>query len=206
MDHKWNISLNHINRELVTRFLVPIVGPSGSGKTTLAAMLQDQYKDIIIPTIYTTRPRRADDLFGHYRYVSCQEFSDLEQTGSLFLSRISPYPQYGWDLGEVRSAVVAKKFVLFLFRHGGIEALAEIFPNKLSVIFIDPHEVEASKRSANRIKAYGETTLSTLLENRRVKEKLRLRNWKILNLKNMFDGIMEVEKNAETAIDWMRNY
>lgn len=77
--------------------IIAIMGPSGVGKNTLGDLLE-QRNHFAIPIHTTTRLKRKDDKLGFYRYLSHEEYRNLEENHQfLITSGDGPVvkPEYG---------------------------------------------------------------------------------------------------------------
>lgn len=77
-------------------------GPSGVGKTTLTQMVVDAFDNVKESISCTTRPKREGEARDiHYRFVSDEEFADLEGKGDFLETAII----FGHRYGTSRSLV-----------------------------------------------------------------------------------------------------
>src|SRR5258708_34694370 len=97
--------------------------------------LQNSFSCATMIPIHTTRPRRADDIDGHYCYDDEKTFSALQD--EFFICRVSPFPSYGWKRSDVTSVIHRKGIAIFPFRHGGASFLLDILPTAM-ILFIEP--------------------------------------------------------------------
>lgn len=65
--------------------IIAIMGPSGVGKNTLGDLLE-QRNHFIIPIHTTTRLKRKDDKPGFYRYLSHEEYRNLQETNQFLIT------------------------------------------------------------------------------------------------------------------------
>ncbi len=67
-----------------------LIGPSASGKDSLAKALLETFGDALKPVrMTTTRPLRSGEADGEeYRFVSAEQFAELERSGKVIESRL----------------------------------------------------------------------------------------------------------------------
>ncbi|MBV1849557.1 hypothetical protein [Catellatospora tritici] len=85
-----------------------ITGTRGAGKTTLAELLLRESGTAMrrVPS-FTTRPPRADDLPGTYRFGSAGDFARLQADGQLVLVGSYGAFQYGIAVSDIESVLRA---------------------------------------------------------------------------------------------------
>jgi guanylate kinase len=158
---------------------------------------------VIVP-IYTTRAPRVDDVLGHYRYISKRQFFALNEGRQFFISRLAPFPQYGWMGSDVRKAVETGRIVVMLFRHGGISFLKGILP-KMMLVLIEPQPEMAMEHSVGRIKVKEEIDAHNVIEtNRQLFARAMEAGWCGLVVANSFLGQREIDSHADMIINWAR--
>ena len=86
--------------------LIVISGPAGAGKTVLCRMLLAERKDIVRSVSCTTRPPRGSEKDGvDYRFMTEQEFLDMERRGEFLESAVVHGARYGTPRTAVESAL-----------------------------------------------------------------------------------------------------
>ncbi len=203
MHQLWDTNLDvGIPLDKIERRLLIIVGPSGSGKTVIAATIQRLRPDVFFVPIYTTRPRRNDDVHRHYRYVTPDEFFERRLNREFFLCRNSPYPEYGWTRDDLRQAATRDLFSIMLFRHGGARVLLE---NLLfgCIVSIEPVLERANENSIDRIKVSGEEAIHVVEKNRHLCTLAAEKSWQTKVIKNSFSGEGEVLDHAKSIVAWL---
>jgi guanylate kinase len=200
----WSSNTDGIHLDELGRHLLAVVGPSGSGKTAISAAIAHRYPDARVIPIYTTRRPRQDDAYGHYRYVSDDEFSELGTRKEFFICRNAPVPKYGWRRDDVLDAVANGQFAIVLFRQGGAKLILEILPMGM-IVLIEPHPEIASLRSTGRIKTDGEHDIAaTIRENRTLGALAEIKGWPVKVLTNSFLGPDELEIHARSIAQWAK--
>lgn len=130
--------------------LVLIIGPSGVGKSVLLKHLRKTHPDLHFPRSATTRQRRPGEGDELYRFVSEDEFSELEeQKKFLETAVVHGVGRYGTLIDEIIPAIMEGKTVVREVDVQGFDSISHhgLFagPNhlyRLESIFIMPENTE----------------------------------------------------------------
>ncbi len=139
--------------------IITLTGPTASGKTSIARRLLEEIPGSSMVLSLTTRAPRPTDVPGEYRYVTHEEFHDLNKRG-LFewavphkeqwygtlketLNEAISNPQHAWIMILVLDAVTTAR--TFLKKHDALEQHKPFF----ILVPDDERLVRAKKRDGN---------------------------------------------------------
>lgn len=140
-------------------FLV-VIGPSGAGKSSLVRELDRRGLVTVTPT-WTTRPRRTDEAQDttEHRFVTAQEFEDLEKAG-FFLEVVELFePSHRYGLPPV-SAPPQGQIPTVMLRAGLVPLIAKHYSSP--VIYQVEDECERVRERLEQREGGGEGSASRL--------------------------------------------
>lgn len=188
-EYKWLIDpiiCNRINLCQDVKILV-LAGPSGCGKTALSKYIVDKYPKFKVVKNYTTRRKRDEDIEGHFEYLSETEFFLKLENNEFFLARTNSKPFYAYSATEINEFLDNNIIPIFMFRHSGVEFLA----NKIINMFVAFIECDIEQSLLHTQDIEGTTSngkaVETLTVNKKIHELLGDRNKKIYIVNNFTD-------------------
>lgn len=104
-----------------------ITGTSGAGKSTISQRLLQLHSELCLVQAVTTRPARADDEEGTYRYLSVDEFDELDRTDQLLIKANYRNNFYGIAHNDINRVVVDKYLPLIIITP---ESASQYYDNK----------------------------------------------------------------------------
>lgn len=113
--------------------IVVLVGPSGSGKNDIARELLEKTDRFEKLVSYSTNPNSVNDPDGWYKYVTEQEFRQLNDSGQLCESTTYAGHFYGCSKDNIDKILSFGKNVLTVMDICGAMALKTIFPHVITV-------------------------------------------------------------------------
>ena len=125
--------------------MIVLVGPSGSGKSTLELWVCKQYGLNRVVSLTTRPPRQGEQDGVHYRFVTEEEFSRLDNEGKL-----AETAEYSGHLyGTLKDDIGDKKVIVV--EPNGLEQLVEaVGRDKLIIFYIKVPERERIIRMLRR--------------------------------------------------------
>lgn len=207
MRQRWSTNADPpIDLAAIARDSLVVLGASGAGKTTIVSALVQMFDRTAIVRMATTRPPRADDIDGHYDYVSKAAFDSAATAGSYFLCRHEPYPQYGWLRDHLISIGHSGNIPVFVFRHGGLRVIMELIPRACLVLIKASPQV-AAVNALDRVDRPTEDAARGMDGvNEDLCGQLALRGWPHLVINNRFEGPEEISGHAVAVWEFLRQH
>lgn len=132
------------------RGLKVVAGISASGKGTAVRALREKHPEIYRAATCTTRPPRPDEqINGHYRFVSQDEFAELIKNEELFEYQTVWGYQYGLPKSELEKAIKMERPVLLELDIRGVQSLLSAYP-ETRVVFLSCTQAEQRQRLIER--------------------------------------------------------
>jgi guanylate kinase len=137
-----------LNEHVARRGLMFVLSsPSGAGKSTLARKLIEEDQNMALSVSVTTRPRRASEIDGReYKFVSREEFEQMEDRGEFLESAMVFGNHYGTPRAPVEALLIQGRDVLFDVDWQGARALRAAAPEDVVGIFILPPSMSELER------------------------------------------------------------
>ena len=171
--------------------IVLLDGPSCSGKSGARSTLLELYPELVFCRRVTTRPRRESESDADYRFITTDEFQELEQNDGLAAWRHFEFGMsYGLPKDPVEAAVRGSRPVLCLIDLGTVEQAKSCWPHATGVLLYAP--LEQLERRLRARRSHSEAQIQERLENaERVWEKRHLYDHVILNRDGEWDQTIE---------------
>ena len=119
--------------------LVVIVGESGGGKSTLQRALCDEFGWERVVSCTTRQPRRGEKDGISYKFLSREEFDDLERRKKFF--EVTEYD--GEKYGTLRQDLFSDNVRVMVRTPSGAKALKEVYGNGVFIVYL---QVDAKTR------------------------------------------------------------
>ena len=129
--------------------VVCLVGPTGSGKNNVAKRLMEAY-GMEKPITATTRPRRRDELEGHYRFLDENEFfAGMEADRFLETTVYSGY-YFGTEASEIDSIVERSGVAVIPIDICGALTLKNRYKQRALLVFLTRERYDVIKDIVSR--------------------------------------------------------
>lgn len=114
--------------------LVCLTGPSGSGKTSIILKLMELFPNLYTEAVSTsTRPKREGEVDGvSYKFVSPEQFQEIEDEGELIESITYNGNRYGIQKSEIQKYISIGKVPVLTVEPNG---LIQVMKNHQGMIF-----------------------------------------------------------------------
>lgn len=123
-----------------------LIGPSGTGKTTLAERCQRDGVAQRIATC-TTRPPRLGEVDGRdYHFLTQRQFEEAWASGRLLEREAIHGHWYGVPVEEIRQSLQNRRVLVVPMGYAGAEQLKRLYPHQVTVIAIQPPDVETLRQ------------------------------------------------------------
>ena len=131
--------------------LIVLSAPSGAGKDTVLRMLRQRDLDLHVVVTCTTRPRREEERDGvDYRFLSRDDFADLQRRGELLEYAEYAEHSYGTPKQDVRDAFARGEDALLKIEVQGAALVKRQFPGTVMVFLAPPDLAELERRLRDR--------------------------------------------------------
>jgi guanylate kinase len=128
-----------------------VSGPSGAGKGTLVKELVRRASDVWVSVSVTTRAPRPGEVDGvHYRFISCDEFDSLLETGGLLEWAEVHGNRYGTPRADVQAKIAEGAQVILEIDPQGAFQVRDLIPDSVLVFIMPPSREELQRRLAGR--------------------------------------------------------
>ena len=134
-----------------TAALVVLSGPSGVGKSTVVKALRAEHPEVWLSVSATTRFPRPGETHGvHYRFVSCEEFAELVESGGLLEWAEFAGNLYGTPRQPVLDNLAAGRPVVLEIDLQGARQVRALMPGAKLVFLAPPSWDELVRRLTGR--------------------------------------------------------
>ena len=116
--------------------VVCLVGPTGSGKNEVARALSHTF-GMVKPATATTRPRRAGEEGGNYRFLSEEEFITAREAGDFLETTVYSGHYFGTRAADIDAIVDAGKCAVIPIDICGALTLKNRYRTRAMTVFMD---------------------------------------------------------------------
>lgn len=139
-------------------------GPSASGKSGAKQALMERVDGLTFCPRITTRPPREEESDSDYRFVSPQEFQDLEDSEGLAAWRHFEFGMsYGLPIKPVEQALALKQRAFCLIDLGTVEQAKACWPQATGILLYAP--LDQLERRLRARHAHSEEQIAERLRN-----------------------------------------
>ncbi|MBX3068186.1 MAG: guanylate kinase [Cryobacterium sp.] len=132
--------------------LVVLAGPTAVGKGAVSSYIRDNYPNVLLSVSATTRTPRPGEVDGvSYRFVTDNEFDELEKSGQMLETAIvhNAY-RYGTPRKPIEDALAAGKSVLLEIDLQGARAVKKAVSDAVLIFLLPPSWEELVRRLTSR--------------------------------------------------------
>ncbi|MBX3104368.1 MAG: guanylate kinase [Microbacteriaceae bacterium] len=132
--------------------LVVLAGPTAVGKGAVSSYIRDNYPNVLLSVSATTRKPRPGEVDGvSYRFVTDNEFDELEKSGQMLETAIvhNAY-RYGTPRKPIEDALAAGKSVLLEIDLQGARAVKKAVSDAVLIFLLPPSWEELVRRLTGR--------------------------------------------------------
>lgn len=132
--------------------LVVLAGPTAVGKGAVSSYIRDNYPNVLLSVSATTRTPRPGEVDGvSYRFVTDNEFDELEKSGQMLETAIvhNAY-RYGTPRKPIEDALAAGKSVLLEIDLQGARAVKKAVSDAVLIFLLPPSWEELVRRLTGR--------------------------------------------------------
>lgn len=132
--------------------LVVLAGPTAVGKGAVSDYIRANYPEVLISVSATTRSPRPGEVDGvNYRFVSDEEFDELESSGEMLeTATVHNAYRYGTPAAPIREALESGRSVLLEIDLQGARAVRKAVPDALLIFLLPPSWEELVRRLTGR--------------------------------------------------------
>ncbi len=112
-----------------------LIGPSGSRKTEIAKELTRMSGRFEKPVTSTTRPRRADEEDGNYRFISEKQFFDERDAGHYIETTVYSKYYFGTSPGEISPIVERGNIAILPIDICGALTVKNVYRHRALLVF-----------------------------------------------------------------------
>ena len=124
--------------------LFVVSSPSGGGKTTAVRALLRQVPRLVRSVSVTTRPRRPSERHGaHYRFLSVEQFRELQRRGELLEWARVHGAYYGTPRRPIERALAKGRDVMLSIDVQGARKIRRRFGERAVLVFLVPPSMGA---------------------------------------------------------------